>query len=48
MGVLDMGGFDIESLMKDDEDQAEALDKAHAEMAARVVEVDQVIAAGAN
>lgn len=48
MGVLDMAGFDIEALMKADEDQADALDKAHAEMADRALEVDQVIAAGAN
>ena len=48
MGVLDMAGSDIEALMKADEDQAEALDKAHAEMAARALEVDQVIAAGAS
>jgi hypothetical protein len=48
MGVLDMGSFDIEALMKADEDQAEALEKAHAEMADRAVEVDQVIAAGAS
>lgn len=48
MGVLDMAGFDIEALMKADEDQAESLDRAHAEMAARAVEVDEVIAAGAS
>jgi hypothetical protein len=48
MGVLDMAGFDIETLMKADEDQAEALDKAHAEMAGRALEVDEVIAAGAS
>jgi len=48
MGVLDMAGFDIETLMKADEDQAEALDKAHAEMASRAFEVDEVIAAGAS
>jgi hypothetical protein len=48
MGVLDMAGFDIEALMKADEDQADALDKAHAEMADRALEVDQVIAAGAS
>jgi hypothetical protein len=48
MGVLEMGGFDIEALMKADEDQAEDLDKAHAEMADRALEVDQVIAAGAS
>ncbi|GFG76871.1 hypothetical protein MPRG_01470 [Mycobacterium paragordonae] len=38
----------LEALMKADEDQAEALDKAHAEMAERALEVDQVIAAGAS
>jgi hypothetical protein len=48
MGVLDMAGFDIEALMKADEDQAEALDKAHAEMADRATEVNEVIAAGAS
>jgi hypothetical protein len=48
MGVLDMAGFDIEALMKADEDQADALDKAHAEMADRALEVDQVIATGAS
>ena len=48
MGVLDMAGFDIEALMKADEDQADALDEAHAEMASRALEVDQVIAAGAS
>jgi hypothetical protein len=48
MGVLDMAGSDIEALMKADEDQAEALDTAHAEMVERALEVDQVIAAGAS
>jgi P-aminobenzoate N-oxygenase AurF len=48
MGVHDMAGFDIDALMKADEDQAEDLDKAHAEMAARVLEVDEIIAAGAS
>ena len=48
MGVLDMAGFDIEAFMKADEDQAEALDKAHAEMVGRALEVDEVIAAGAS
>ncbi len=48
MGVHDMAGFDIDALMKADEDQAEALDQAHAEMASRAAEVDQVIAAGAS
>ncbi|MGB8407550.1 MAG: ferritin-like domain-containing protein [Mycobacterium sp.] len=48
MGVIDMAGFDIENLMKADEDQAEALDRAHAEMSARALEVDQVVAKGAS
>jgi len=48
MGVLDMATFDIDALMKADEDQADALEKAHAEMAVRVDEVNQAIAAGAN
>lgn len=48
MGVLDMAAFDIDALMTADEDQAEALDKAQAEMAARVDEVDRAIAAGAD
>ena len=46
MGVLEMGAFDIEALMKADEDQAESLDQAHAEMASRALEVDEAIAAG--
>jgi hypothetical protein len=48
MGVIDMAGLDIEALMKADEDQAAALDKAHQEMADRALEVDEVIAAGAS
>jgi hypothetical protein len=32
--------------MKADEDQAESLDQAHAEMASRVLEVDVAISAG--
>jgi hypothetical protein len=48
MGVLDMAGLDIDALMKADEDQADTLDKAHAEMADRALEVDEVIAAGAS
>jgi hypothetical protein len=48
MGVLDMAAFNIEALMKADEDHADALDKAHAEMAGRALEVDEVIAAGAS
>jgi hypothetical protein len=48
MGVLELGNSDIEALMKADEDQADALEKAHAEMAARALEVDEAIAAGAS
>ena len=48
MGVLDMAAFDIDALMTADEDQAEALEKEQAEMAARVDEVDRAIAAGAE
>ncbi|MBX9921452.1 MAG: ferritin-like domain-containing protein, partial [Mycolicibacterium frederiksbergense] len=48
MGVLDMAAFDIDALMKADEDQADALEKAHAEMVVRVDEVNQAIAAGAD
>jgi hypothetical protein len=43
-----MAAFDIDALMKADEDQAEQLDKAHAEMAVRALEVDQAIAVGAE
>ena len=39
-----MAGFDIEALMKADEDQAASLHKPHAEMADRALEVDQVVA----
>jgi hypothetical protein len=48
MGVHEMAAFNIDALMKADEDQAEALDEAHAEMVARVGEVDAAIAAGAG
>ncbi len=48
MGVHDMADSNIDALMKADEDQAESLDKAHAEMAARALEVDEAIAAGAS
>jgi hypothetical protein len=48
MGVLDMAGFDIEGMMKADEDQAEALDKAHAEMVVRAAEVDDIITQAAS
>ena len=48
MGVHEMAGFDIDALMKADEDQAESLDQSHAEMASRALEVDAAIAAGAT
>lgn len=48
MGVIEMGNSDIDALMRADEEQAEALDKAHADMARRAAEVDAVIAAGAG
>lgn len=48
MGVHDLAGSDIEALMKADEDQAESLEQAHAEMAARAVEVDEAITLGAS
>lgn len=48
MGVHDLAHSDIDALMKADEDQGEYLDKAHAEMADRVAEVDRAIAAGAE
>jgi len=48
MGVHEMAAFDIDALMKADEDQAESLDQSHAEMASRALEVDAAIAAGAS
>jgi hypothetical protein len=48
MGVLDMAGHNLDELMKADEDQAEALDKERAAMAARVAEVEETIAVGAS
>jgi hypothetical protein len=48
MGVHDMAGFDIDALMRADEDQAEDLERAHAEMTTRALEVDEAIVAGAN
>ena len=48
MGVDGLADSDIDGLMRADEEQAEQLDQAHAEMAARVAEVDQAIAAGAS
>jgi hypothetical protein len=48
MGVLDMAGFDLDALMKADEEQAELIDREKAETDARVAEVDQAIAVGAE
>jgi len=44
MGVLDMAGVDLDSLMRHDEDVAEQVDADKREMAARAGQVDQVIA----
>ena len=46
MGVLDMGGIDLDALMKNDEDTADALDRFRSEETLRVAEVDATIAAG--
>src|ERR1700759_107490 len=46
MGVLDMAGFNLDELMKADEEQAELIDREKAELAARVAEVDDTIAVG--
>ena len=48
MGVHEMAAFDIDALMKADEDQADALDREQSEVAGRALEVDQVIALGAS
>src|SRR5580704_4571741 len=48
MGVLDMAGFNLDELMKADEDQAELLDREKSELAARIAEVDETIAIGAD
>jgi P-aminobenzoate N-oxygenase AurF len=48
MGVLDMAGFNLDELMKADEDQAELIDREKTELAARVAEVDETIAIGAT
>lgn len=48
MGVHGMANFDIDAVMKADEDQAEELDQSHSEMFHRIVEVDQAIAIGAG
>jgi hypothetical protein len=53
MGVLDMAGQNLDELMKQDEDKAEEIDRAkaaadEAAMNARIAEVDETIALGAN
>jgi hypothetical protein len=52
MGVLDYAGFDLDALMKKDEDTAEQLDEeraaAEAAMSARVDEVHHIIAAAGD
>jgi hypothetical protein len=56
MGVLDMAGVSLDKLMKEDEDQAELIDREKAELAeredaemsARIAEVDETIAVGAT
>jgi len=48
MGVLDMAGFNLDELMKADEDYAEQIDREKQELAARTAEVDEAIALGAG
>jgi hypothetical protein len=48
MGVLDMAGFNLDELMKADEDYADQLDREKREFAARASEVDEAIALGAS
>jgi hypothetical protein len=48
MGVLDMAGFNLDELMKADEDYAEQVDREKSEFAARAAEVDQAIELGAS
>jgi len=48
LGVLDAAGTDLEALMRDDEDQAERIEREHAaEVAARQAEVSAAITEGA-
>jgi hypothetical protein len=47
MGVLDMAGIDLNSLMRADEDQAEAIDAEKRELMVRQRQVADTIAAGA-
>jgi len=48
MGVLDMAGFNLDELMKADEDLADQIDREKREFAARAAEVDDAIALGAS
>src|SRR5437764_7735425 len=48
MGVLDLAGFNLDELMKADEDYAEQIDREKQEFAARAAEVDEAIALGAS
>src|SRR5881275_19661 len=47
MGVLDMAGFNLDELMKADEDFAEQIDREKQEFDQRAAEVDDAIALGA-
>jgi hypothetical protein len=48
LGVLDAASTDLEALMRDDEDQAERLEREHAaEVAARQAEVTAAMEEGA-
>ncbi|HVA61708.1 MAG TPA: ferritin-like domain-containing protein [Mycobacteriales bacterium] len=47
LGVLDMAGINLEDLMNNDENVAEALDAERRELSARRAEIDDTIAAGA-
>jgi hypothetical protein len=48
MGVLDMAGFNLDELMKADEDYADQIDQEKREFAVRAAEVDDAIALGAS
>ncbi|HVU71700.1 MAG TPA: ferritin-like domain-containing protein [Mycobacteriales bacterium] len=48
MGVLDMAGNDLDALMRNDEDLAEALDRDKRELSARAGQVAETIAVGAS
>jgi hypothetical protein len=48
MGVLDMAGFNLDELMKADEDFAEQLDREKRELEQRKAEVDEAIELGAS